>query len=203
MVRSRREFDNSSVNSSQAREETKTQHREHRGGHRQKRSCQPAFVGAQHGCARAWLAVGAKPEPEKCAAKKKGETAVHPQFNPRVIVPILKHLSKAFLAWATEHGSGTVLHRRPHQPKLKEMIPASQILDRRKVAPHNSDPDPVRVVPFGRYGGGEWTGHPIGLVIVLGVILMGLIGLPEARWFFAGSLVLGSLCGLMLWLYHR
>jgi len=84
------------------------------------------------------------------------------------------------------------------------MIPASfQIRDRRKVASHNDEPDPIKVVPFGRYGAGEWTAHPIGLVIVLGFLLMGLIGIPQFKWFFAGALVLGSLWGFLLWLYHR
>ena len=73
----------------------------------------------------------------------------------------------------------------------------------RKAAPHNSEPDPIEVIPFGRYGGGFLTGHPVGLVIVLGLLLMGLIGLPEARWFFAGTLLLGSICGFFLWLRHR
>jgi len=91
-----------------------------------------------------------------------------------------------------------------HQPKLESMVPASfRIRDRRKVVAHNAEPDPIKVVPFGRYGGGEWTGHPIGLVIALGLLLMGLIGLPQFRLFFVGALVLGSLCGLLLWLHHR
>jgi hypothetical protein len=77
------------------------------------------------------------------------------------------------------------------------------IRGRRKVASHNAEPDPTKVVPFGRYGGGEWTGHPIGLVIVLGFLFMGLVGIPQFRLFFVGALVLGSLCGLLLWLYHR
>ena len=84
------------------------------------------------------------------------------------------------------------------------MIPASfQIRDRRKVTSHGDETNPIKVVPFGRYGGGEWTGHPIGLVIVLGFLFMGLVGIPQFRWFFVGALVLGSLCGLLLWLYHR
>ena len=84
------------------------------------------------------------------------------------------------------------------------MIPASfQIRDRRKVAPHNAEPDPAWVVPFGLRGVGLMTGHPIGLVIVLGVLLIGLIGIPEARLFFAASMVLGAVFGLLLWLRHR
>jgi hypothetical protein len=54
---------------------------------------------------------------------------------------------------------------------------------RRKTAPHNAEPDPTRVVPFGLRGVGLLTGHPIGLVIVFGVLLIGLIGIPEARFF--------------------
>jgi len=73
----------------------------------------------------------------------------------------------------------------------------------RDVGSHNAEPHPIEVVPFGRYGGGRLTGHPVGLVIVLGLVLMGLIGIPEARLFFAGSLVLGSVFGLLLWLRHR
>jgi hypothetical protein len=48
-----------------------------------------------------------------------------------------------------------------------------------------------------------WTAHPIGLVIVLGLIFMGIVGLPEARVFFAMALPLGGLCGFLLWLRHR
>ena len=84
------------------------------------------------------------------------------------------------------------------------MIPASfQLRDRRKIVPHNAEPDRSKVVPFGRYGGGAWTAHPIGPVIVLGFLLMGLVGIPQFPWFFAGALVLGSLWGFLLWLYHR
>jgi hypothetical protein len=65
------------------------------------------------------------------------------------------------------------------------------------------NPHPNEVVPFGRYGGGLLTGHPIGLAIVVGTLVMGIVGMPEARWFFGGSLVLGSAVGFLLWLHHR
>ena len=73
----------------------------------------------------------------------------------------------------------------------------------RQHAQHNAEPHPTMVVPFGVKGGGLLTGHPIGLVIVLGLLLMGLVGLPEARLFFVGSVCLGGIFGLVLWLRHR
>ena len=73
----------------------------------------------------------------------------------------------------------------------------------REVIPSNDEPPPTRVPPFGLYGGGHLTGDLIGLVIVVGLLLMGLVGLPEWRLFFAGSLVLGALFGFFLWLRHR
>jgi hypothetical protein len=73
----------------------------------------------------------------------------------------------------------------------------------RKTAPHDSEPDPTEVIPFGRYGAGLLTGHPVGLIVVVGMLLMGLFGLPEARWFFAGALLLGGIWGFSLWLRHR
>jgi hypothetical protein len=72
-----------------------------------------------------------------------------------------------------------------------------------QTAIHPDEPSPAEMVPFGRYGGGQWAGHPIGLLIVVGLLLMGLIGLPEFRWFFMASLALGGVFGLILWLLHR
>jgi hypothetical protein len=37
-------------------------------------------------------------------------------------------------------------------------------------------PPATKVVPFGNYGGGLWTGHPIGLFIAIGLLTMGIIG---------------------------
>jgi hypothetical protein len=74
---------------------------------------------------------------------------------------------------------------------------------RTRTVSNNYEPHPSQVVPFGRYGGGHLTGHPIGLVIVLGVLLMGLIGLPPLRLFLLIALPLGGLFGLLLSLLHR
>jgi len=70
-------------------------------------------------------------------------------------------------------------------------------------APETSEIDRREVIPFGRYGAGYLTAHPVGLVVVFGLLLMGLAGLPGARWFFAGAVLLGGIFGLFLWLRHR
>jgi hypothetical protein len=69
------------------------------------------------------------------------------------------------------------------------------------VARTNEDRHPLEVVPYGRFGAGLWTGHPIGLVIVTGLIVIGLVGIPAWRWFFGAAVILGSLVGYFLW--HR
>jgi hypothetical protein len=73
----------------------------------------------------------------------------------------------------------------------------------RKALPRNSIPAPDEVQPFGRYGAGLLTEHPVGLVVVAAVILLTLCGIPETWWFFVASLILGGLFGFFLWLYHR
>jgi hypothetical protein len=72
-----------------------------------------------------------------------------------------------------------------------------------QVATHAEEPGPTEIVPFGRYGGGLWTGHPIGLLIVVGLLAMGWVGLPEFRVFFAASLIVGGAFGFILWRHHR
>lgn len=59
------------------------------------------------------------------------------------------------------------------------------------------------VVPFGPLGGGQWTGHPIGLFIVFGFVLIALVGVPESRFFFVMSLGLSAIFGCGLYLWHR
>jgi hypothetical protein len=67
----------------------------------------------------------------------------------------------------------------------------------------NSSPDPLEVKPYGARGGGLITGHPVGLLLVVGVLCIALTGLPEAWWFLAVALPLGAIVGLVLWLRHR
>lgn len=65
--------------------------------------------------------------------------------------------------------------------------------------------EPIRSNPFRLAVAlqGSYTAHPVGLVVVVGVLLMGLFALPEARWFLASTVLLGSICGFVLWLRHR
>jgi hypothetical protein len=66
-----------------------------------------------------------------------------------------------------------------------------------------SESEPKHLVPFGPYGAGQWTGHPIGLVIVIGLLVMGLAAMPETRWLLLTSAAGGAIFGFFLWLRHR
>jgi len=66
----------------------------------------------------------------------------------------------------------------------------------------NEDRHAWEVVPYGKFGVGLWTGHPIGFVVVIGILLVGLVGIPEWRYFFSASVVLGGLVGYALWRRH-
>ncbi len=67
------------------------------------------------------------------------------------------------------------------------------------VARTNEDRHPLEVVPYGRFGAGLWTGHPIGLFIVTGLVVIGLVRIPAWRWFFGATVILGGLVGYSLW----
>jgi hypothetical protein len=58
-------------------------------------------------------------------------------------------------------------------------------------------------VPYGKYGAGVWAGHPAGLIVVLGILLVGLIGIPEWRYFFAATVLVGSVIGNLLLRHHQ
>jgi len=64
-------------------------------------------------------------------------------------------------------------------------------------------PEPKHLVPFGPGGAGQWTAHPIGLVIVIGLVLMGLVSRTPVSDLMFLSLLGGAVVGMFLWLYHR
>lgn len=68
------------------------------------------------------------------------------------------------------------------------------------VACTNEDRHPAEIIPYGSLGAGAWTGHPIGLVIVIGLLFVEAIAIP---WFFATQVALGGLVAFFLWLYHK
>lgn len=59
-----------------------------------------------------------------------------------------------------------------------------------------------RVVPFGLYGAGVLTEHPVGLLVVAAVCFIAWTQ-PEARWFSFFSLPLGVFVGLAMRLRNR
>ena len=72
-----------------------------------------------------------------------------------------------------------------------------------QVVPRTNEDRPTwDVLPYGKLGAGLWTGHPIGLVICIGLIVIGLVGIPEWRWFFGASVLLGSFLGFAFWRLH-
>jgi len=64
-------------------------------------------------------------------------------------------------------------------------------------------PEPKYLVPFGPGGAGQWTAHPIGLVIVIGLVLLGLVSRTPISELILFSLVGGAAVGVALRLYHR
>lgn len=69
--------------------------------------------------------------------------------------------------------------------------------------PREGELHPKDVIPFGKYGAGRWTGHPIGAVVTLGIVVIALVGVPESRYFLAAAIPLGALFGLVLWRLHQ
>lgn len=64
-------------------------------------------------------------------------------------------------------------------------------------------PESKHLVPFGPGGVGQWTAHPIGLVIVIGLLLMGLVSRTPVSELIVLSLLGGAIVGICLWLHHR
>jgi hypothetical protein len=91
---------------------------------------------------------------------------------------------------------GLWLHR--HEPSIAEVSDTPA---------HSSkevwQPEPQNLVPFGPYGGGQWTAHPIGLFIVIGLLVMGLVSHTPVSFLLLLSLLGGAIVGFFLWLHHR
>jgi hypothetical protein len=85
-----------------------------------------------------------------------------------------------------------------HEPSVAE-VPGTLTHSSKKVW----KPEPHNLVPFGPYGGGQWTAHPIGLVIVVGLLLMGLVSRTPVSLLLLLSLLGGAIVGFFLWLRHR
>jgi|SRR5215472_5023630 len=103
--------------------------------------------------------------------------------------------------WRREHHTSFV---RPHGPRVHSFEGSYEHIDARNLRPKDVwTPEPKHLVPFGPYGAGQWTAHPIGLVIVIGLVLMGLVSRSPVRDLMFFSLLGGAVVGLFLWLYHR
>lgn len=74
---------------------------------------------------------------------------------------------------------------------------------RRHFAAQNRELTASDAQPFGRGGVGVLTGHPVGLLVIVAVVLLTLEYIPAAGWFFFCSIILGGLIGFALWLRHR
>jgi|SRR5262245_24825616 len=98
----------------------------------------------------------------------------------------------AFFVWRRERQTS------PVRPGVQSPLSGYQHVDA-----SNRPLEPRHLVPFGPYGGGQWTGHPIGLVIVIGLLFMGLVSRTPVSAFIIFSLLGGAVVGMFLWLYHR
>jgi hypothetical protein len=68
--------------------------------------------------------------------------------------------------------------------------------------PGNEDLQVWEVVPYGKYGAGVWNGNIAGLLVVIGVLIVGLVGIPEWRYFFGATVLAGSAVGYALLRRH-
>jgi len=71
------------------------------------------------------------------------------------------------------------------------------------VPPSHDDCPPAEAVPYGKFGARVWTGHPAGLIVVLGIMIVGLIGILEWRYSFAATVLFATLVGYFLLRRHH
>ena len=107
----------------------------------------------------------------------------------------------AFFVWRRERQT---LFVRPHGPRVHSFESSYKLADASNLRPKDVwTPEPKHLVPFGPYGAGQWTAHPIGLVIVIGLVFMGLVSRTPLSDLMLFSLLGGAVVGMFLWLYHR
>ena len=107
----------------------------------------------------------------------------------------------AFFVWRRERQTSFV---RPHGLRVHSFESSYEHIDASNLRPKDVwSPEPKHLVPFGPYGAGQWTAHPIGLVIVIGLVLMALVSRTPLSDLMFFSLLGGAVVGLFLWLYHR
>ena len=68
--------------------------------------------------------------------------------------------------------------------------------------PTHDDVQISEVVPYGKFGAGVWNGDLAGLIVVLGILIVGLVGIPEWRYFLGASVLAGSVVGYALLRRH-
>ena len=107
----------------------------------------------------------------------------------------------ALFVWRYERQTSLV---RPHRPRIHLFESSYEHAAPSNLRPENVwTPEPKQLVPFGPYGAGQWTAHPIGLVIVIGLVLMGLVSRTPVSDLMFFSLLGGAVVGMFLWLHHR
>lgn len=72
----------------------------------------------------------------------------------------------------------------------------------RQTISRDSLPDPARVRPFGPFGVGLFTAHPVGLLVIAFVTVL-VWRMPGGGGFIVGSVAMGAILGLSLFLQRR
>jgi hypothetical protein len=107
----------------------------------------------------------------------------------------------AFFVWRLERKTSFV---QSHGPRVHPFENSYERADASNLRPKDVwTPEPEHLVPFGPSGAGQWTAHPIGLVIVIGLVLMGLVSRTPVSDLMFLSLLGGAVVGMFLWLHHR
>ena len=118
-------------------------------------------------------------------------------FSAIVPASLVGGMIVAFFVWRRERHTSFI---RPHGPfeSSYEHADASNLRPKDVWTPESK-----HLVPFGPYGAGQWTAHPIGLFIVIGLVVMGLVSRTPVSVLVFFSLLGGAVVGMFLWLYHR